>query len=362
MFDKRESLKVKGIAICMLLIHHLLYSKQRVTAGGVVFHWLSMDQVTQIATGMRLCVWIFAFISAYGLTKQYLALGVQPSFKEQLRFVYKRWIATMTPYWLIFAIVTLIATLAYKDPLTIFGGTFKNFCLGLFAWSDLFGTTMPVAAWWYMAFAQLVILAIPLLVELCRKFNWFTLIASFLLLPYLGKGILSKFGGYYWNYLFVVILGVLCAKNDLMEKLAGNNSRWWVRLVKGIVFFAGAVACVAINTKYSATDTWKVTKLFMALGALLTCAFSYVCLTGRWLGNVLEYLGKHSGNIFLIHAFSYTFWLKYTYWSHNAVLTFFTVLIASLICSIACQYLHKALRRLTAKRPEKALSAADDRR
>lgn len=45
MFDKKQSLKVKGIAICMLLFHHLFYSAQRIDAYGVEFYWLSKDSV-----------------------------------------------------------------------------------------------------------------------------------------------------------------------------------------------------------------------------------------------------------------------------------------------------------------------------
>ena len=72
MFDKFQSLKAKGIAICLLLFHHLFYSADRIAANGVVFRFLEQEQVMSLATGARICVWIFAFLSAYGLTKQYL--------------------------------------------------------------------------------------------------------------------------------------------------------------------------------------------------------------------------------------------------------------------------------------------------
>lgn len=351
MFDKKESLKVKGIAICMLLVHHLFYSQQRITAGGVAFLLLPMEWVIQIATGMRLCVWIFAFISAYGLTKQYAALGDAPTNRQRISFVYKRWLSTMIPYWLIFAIVVVVAGLVYKDPLALYDGSIIKFGLGFLALSDCFGTPMPVAAWWYMCFAQLLILFIPLLVELCRKFGWFALLGAFLLTPYLGSGIVSKFGGSYLNYLFVVILGILCARTNLLERLKGKNTRVIFRLAKGMVLVAVIIALVGINMRYASIDKWRLTKVFMALAAMLVCVFSYVCINGHILGNVLVFLGKHSGNIFLIHAFSYTYWIKLTYWSHNAVLTFLTVLASSLICSIVCQYLLKWIRRLTSHRP-----------
>lgn len=38
MFKRIDTLKVKGIAISLLLFHHLFYSTARIEANGVVFH------------------------------------------------------------------------------------------------------------------------------------------------------------------------------------------------------------------------------------------------------------------------------------------------------------------------------------
>ena len=101
-FDKTETGKVKGIAICLLLFHHLFYSQARVDAGGVVFRWLPQSLVMSLATGARVCVPIFVFLSAYGLTVQYGKLGDAPSRRDRLIFMKKHWLSLMKPYWFIY--------------------------------------------------------------------------------------------------------------------------------------------------------------------------------------------------------------------------------------------------------------------
>lgn len=337
MFDKKQSLKVKGIAICMLLFHHLFYSSQRIDANGVNFYLFSQETVMSFATGLRVCVWIFAFISAYGLTVQYMALGDAPSGKDCVAFVKKRWLSLMKPYWFIFGAVLIVFAVLGKNPMDLFKGSLLNLALSALGLSDFFGTPMPVAAWWYMCFAQILVVAVPFLAELCKKFGVLTLAAAFLMIPYLGAGINSSFGGSYVNYLFVVIMGVLCAQNGVMEKLGKRSGRWYVCVTEFFGLIAAITVCVAINMKYAGIDTWKFTKLFMAAAAVLISLLVYKYFTNRTLEAVLVFLGRHSGNIFLIHAFGYTFVPKAVYWSGNVPLTFLTLLAESLLASMACE-------------------------
>ena len=82
-FDKRQTLKVKGVAICLLLFHHLFYASSRLDAGGVSFPVVSRETIMAIASGCRVCVWMFVFLSSYGLAKRYEQMiarvsGAQP--------------------------------------------------------------------------------------------------------------------------------------------------------------------------------------------------------------------------------------------------------------------------------------------
>jgi uncharacterized membrane protein len=55
-----DTLLIKGIAICLMLWHHLFF--QNPEFGFLVFHTAQLS---------KLCVALFLFISGYGLTIQY---------------------------------------------------------------------------------------------------------------------------------------------------------------------------------------------------------------------------------------------------------------------------------------------------
>lgn len=353
MFDKKQTLKTKGVAILMLVFHHLFYSEQRIAAAGIVFNFMAKETVMSIAVGMRLCVWIFAFLSAYVLTIQYSKLGQTPSSYDVVCFVRKRWLSLMRPYWIVFWVVFAGFCLSGKNAVELFGDNLFGLSMGALALSDFFGTKMPVAAWWYMCFAQILLLAIPLLCNLCRKYGVLTLVGAVFVLPYVDNGIVSPYGGSYLNYLFVVILGVIYAQNNILEKLGTKHGGVVVRLLEGILLLLLLVGCVKINMKYASEDSWRITKLFMGFATILLCVYVYRHLTWKPLEFVLCYLGKYSGYIFLIHAFSYTYFQKLTFWSSNAVLTYLTVLISSLILAVALDKISALLSKGDITKSEK---------
>lgn len=116
MFKRIDTLKVKGIAISLLLFHHLFYSTARIEANGVVFHIFSQDTVEGLATASRICVWIFAFLSAYGLTCKY----IKEDIKRPTIFIAKSWISLMKSYWFIYIIVFILSFIFFNNPLEIY--------------------------------------------------------------------------------------------------------------------------------------------------------------------------------------------------------------------------------------------------
>lgn len=336
MFDKKQTLKVKGVAIAMLVFHHLFYSEQRIAASGIQLVLMEQETLITIASCMRLCVWIFAFLSAYGLTIQYQKIGDNPSSEIVCGFMFKRWISLMRPYWIVYAITLTLSVLLSKTPLELFGGKISGLIAGAFAISDLIGSKMPVGAWWYMCFAQLAILSIPLLYDLCKKYGLLVLVGSVLILLCLGKGILSPYGGYYYSYLFVVIIGVLCAQNGWLN-IQTEDSGWRNRPMKGIGLILASTACIWINYRYSGNDPLRLTKVVISVAAMLMCMFVHQYMTWKPLEDVLIFLGKHSGYIFLTHAFGYTYFPDLIFWNKNAAVTFLSLLLFGLVCAAFCE-------------------------
>lgn len=345
-FDKNETLKAKGLAISLLLFHHLFFNKARVENGGIRLLLLDgIDRLNALGTDARVCVWMFAFLSAYGLSLQYRKREPADS-ADRCRFVGHYWLSLMKPYWFVFVLQFLLSFFLFKPPSAVYQGNWVQPVLCFFGWSDLFHAPMPSAVWWYMCFAQIVLLLVPFLCEAVRKFGILVLPLSFVASLYFGPGIRSSFGGPYAMYLFVVVLGVWFAQKDIMAQIGRTWKMPLLNVAECIVVLAGAAALIGLNRLGHAGDKWGYTSLFMAGAAILIVVFGYKHLRHPAAAAPLKFLGRHSGNIFLIHSFLYNYYPKIVFFSHNVLGSFLTLLFISLALSVAIEALKGGLRRL----------------
>lgn len=340
-FDKRQSMQIKGIAICLLLFHHLFYSEYRLTYGGVVTRFLSLNNLMSIGTYSRICVWIFAFISSYGLTKSYLSLGEDIEFHNRLSFYKRHYISLMKPYWFIWSLIFIFSFIFAVKPSTVLGKNIIYIILNFFGLSDFFGTPSMNNTWWYMCLAQLILLFIPLICEMVKRWGAVFCIIVFVLIQFIdSNGISSNFGGIYINYLYIVIFGVLFARYEIMEKI----SRLHVTLPEFFILLITIGAGMYLNRYLSEIDVWNISKILLSFSALGICIMIYKFTPNVWSGffhKILCFLGKHSGNMFLIHTFliDQTYIPRFVYWSHNVIISWITCIVLSLGVSIIIEFL-----------------------
>ena len=102
--SSRDTGIIKGVAICLMLWHHLfpnaLYSEGSST---VVF----------MAAVGKVCVSLFLLMSGYGLACQYSkviagAKNLKDKFGVTIKFIAKRYVKFYTGYWIIFLIFVLL--------------------------------------------------------------------------------------------------------------------------------------------------------------------------------------------------------------------------------------------------------------
>lgn len=136
--DQRESTKVKGLAVLLLLFHHLFYSATRMEENQMVFYLLPEQVVQNAALAARVCVWMFAFLSAFGLTRKYMELASPRQAGEIGTFLRRRWISLMKPYWFVFVLLFLASFILFQNPLEVYQRNPVYIFLGFFALSDLF--------------------------------------------------------------------------------------------------------------------------------------------------------------------------------------------------------------------------------
>lgn len=100
---KKDTSVIKGFAISCMLWHHLFYKTQDY---GVF--------VQQLGVLGKCCVFLFLFVSGYGLTKQFERL---PKFNvvSSLRFVFLRLTKFYMQYWFYFVIVIGVGLIFWRS-------------------------------------------------------------------------------------------------------------------------------------------------------------------------------------------------------------------------------------------------------
>lgn len=331
MFNKNETTKVKAVAILLLLFHHLFYSMDRVQKSGIKF-LISYEKLVQpVAITSRICVWIFVFLSAYGLSYQY---KVHKDEESPMQFILKHWISLMKTYWFCYVIILMLYILIVGNPLVVYEYNLKKVFLDFMGWSDFFHTPMLTGVWWYMCFAQILIVLIPIVVAFCEKIGLASLPIGFLLLQYMSGGIQSVYGGKYSNYFMVVILAVICMENQFFDIiLQSRESR--LQNIGEIIMLGGALAILLVfKYQFKEIDQWQINSVVSANAAFLIIILVSKYLKGKRITKILIFLGKYSGNIFMTHAFIYIYCSDVVYYSHNAVLSYITLLGISLVLAV----------------------------
>lgn len=339
MFSKQQSLQIKGGAIILLLFHHLFYTASRFEPYGVTPWFLSEERLIIVATAARVCVWIFVFVSAYGIATLFEQKVPE---KSICRFVFERWISLMKGYWFIYPLAFILLTVTGNE---VFA-QYKNSLICMFidwsGWSDFFKTPTLMGGWWYMCFAQILVIVMPVCIGWCKKWNYLMLPFILLATQYIDKsGIISPYGGVYLSYLPAIILGILCVQNS-----SGLGQLLKNRRIAGIC--AGVIFVVLLVIRYYVSlETFPYNSghlpWFLAGFAALAFSICISCLTDGIPAKILAFLGKYSGNMFLIHVLFIHKMPQVIFKTQTVLFSWCTLFVFSLLGAVFIEKLKKIL-------------------
>lgn len=338
-FTKRDTDIVKGLAVCLLLIHHLYM--------GVLpapISLLGNPPTAVFATLSKVCVAIFTLLSGYGLTLSYAKSGTKP-----LRFTLRHVLGLMKPFWVIFAIFFISGTFLCRDGFTPaqcyddgFGGL-CNVLADFFALRPLLGTGTMNQTWWYMEAALVLYVFFVPIRFLVKKVPYIALpIFSLPLLWYFirGNNVWDTCREIYWFFPFAV--GIFAAQHDLLTKFCNWVKKFPCRML--LLSFALLTVCAVIRAKLGlAFDTFFALSVILFMRASL-CRIPYV-------SSALALAGKCSADIFMSHSFFYCYFISQKLflkllWSANPLvqlMAFFLLLGVSMAFSLVLTQLKKLL-------------------
>ncbi len=326
----KDTAVLKGLALLLLLIHHLFYINDG------LYHDIVIGNrgiIEHIGKSSKLCVAIFVFLSGYGLM-------VSAAYKNELnvcKFYLTRFTKLMLNFWLIYVLFVSVNVLCFGNGFQeVYGGSLIAGIIDFCGLSFMFyghHNTMNLT-WWFYSLIIILYLLFPLIYRYGKTFRSNLIIGLFFLifalLP-ISLGHLSGMKGYLPVFAFGTIMG-WCASGSITWKHDWTNIPKAVLILLFISLFLsrpfwGKLWCV--------DDILQCALLVLMLG----------CLTlPKAISRSLEFLGKHSFNIFLFHTFIYYYWFEsFIYSSRNPAIIFLLLFTLTLIVSIGIEWLKKGI-------------------
>ena len=340
-FTKEDTLLVKGIVILFMLFYHLFETYERVDSLGVIYAPLSEDIFLMISGFGNICVAVFAFLSAYGISKKLISLE-GANLRSWYKVSVKRYLKLLVGFICIYASVTLLWFYKF-DYVKLYGKGWQGALCGILdalGMAQVAGTPTLCETWWYMEIAILIIFITPILLKVVKSMGNYSIIVGVLLpliveLPFDFK-----------RYYFVILLGVVAANEEWFEKADFDRIPKWARTLIGLVIFA---ALVIIRQNYFVYTNF-VYLLDGAIAVFFAWFIKELCGEIPGVKQALSFLGKHSMNIYFIHSFIYMIiYQEFIYSFRYAGLIFMVLLAICLVYSVCLEGIKKSVIRLWKK-------------
>lgn len=341
---KRESNIAKGMAIIFMYLHHLFGREKLWTSQGVETWLIPKGIFIEISMALKICVSIFVFITAYGISRS-LKARVDSGKENMNQYMISRLVKLLSGFWFIYILARLTGFMGrsageiYGEPsLQRVGYVLLDF----FGLAELSGTPTFCATWWYMSLAIVLIFLIPILRCIRGRLGGIVLILSVLLLP-AALGWDGENGIDLYDYLLTCALGIMAAEGNWFERLRDfANGRKGGGLL--MAFLSVFIFCAALAVRIKAgAALFFLTDAVIAAATCLFAAFALSGLKGPGWG--LEKLGEHSMNLFLTHTFIKAYYFKEFTYSWKYPLFILLVLLAvTMLLSVIIEGVKKAVR------------------
>lgn len=342
--SKQDSLALKGIAILMMYIHHFYLSPDRWSGYTVDFFPLTADMTVYIAQFFKICVSIFVFITGYGMTQSLRGKQRDLPLDSQniLSYTKHRLWSLLSNFIFVYVLVILI-TFPTRRFFEIYGRSSSSILyiiIDMFGLAKLFKTPSFVGTWWYMSLAIVLIVLFPLLIKLYQQYRWL-LVFAILLLPRFFN--LKVANTNLLHYLFAMVLGIYCAQSDCFTRWKEFESTHFHKMPKPILFMFHLLILLALVIFRQCPAGQEVLEVFDGIIPVYIAYFGLRYIF--WvpvLKTVLQFLGKHSMNMFLTHTLiRTTFFQDFSYGFGNAWLNVLVLLIITVPISIVIEFLKK---------------------
>lgn len=357
-FTRKDTKILKGIAICLMLYHHLFAFPERVMAGDFISLYYFGDTNLSVCLGAfgRICVPMFTFLSGYGCYMAAMRSDDIPGLvRRRLWGLYKT-------FWMVF-FVCLPGLLYTHRSLrsTILYELVYHF-LGLH-------TTFNDEWWFVLPFALLLVLfpAIKRFLERPRASLYTDLFLLVVLntvivyiipaaveAPVFADAVQTTFWKHTEELLEILpayITGCIFARYDILSRVKARFGGRPLCCLAALAVMIAVFFIRSVNRDYY--DFINAAVFILALTVLLPLKGA------QWLGKVFEKLGEESSLMWLIHSFFCYYWFQHlVYLPRYSPLVFLWLTVLSFGAAKLIRLFYRALGRLFGRSAVKS-DAAD---
>ena len=311
---KQETQIAKGVAICLIFIHHLFAFKGRMVDGNTYIPlFLHYDVELYIGKFGRLSVAIFLFLSGFGFLK---SLERNPSALKAIFFKVVRFYRVYWSYLLIFVPIGFL----FFNQVKIFNSNNPRYAIDtLIFLKNFFGLSSSYnPEWWFVnLYLAILVLLLPLFKLIIDRSDIVLVLLSIALYG-LSLRIHVFSNLFFWQLSFAV--GMIVSKHEnkfeeICGKLFSLNIFYILSFMVGIFIF---------RFRFNKCDAdFLIAPLFV---------FVSISLSRRIrTDKVLELLGKYSFQMWLVHSFyCYYFFQSFIYAPKYSPLIFGLLTLCSL--------------------------------
>lgn len=323
-----ETQIIKAFAIMAMLIHHLFWENPEYGLG-----------VHSLAIMGKVCVALFVFLSGYGMAATFpkSVYGRLSTAKTFFFFLGKRYAKFYMNYWVIFAITVPIGIFCFGRTFEIAYGTSDGLLTKLI--SDIFGLRgfdSYNITWWFNELILVLWFLFPLLyVAMRNRFISICVIVFLFVNPGDVLYISEIFANCLSIYILPFALGIGIALHaERINKILNIIPQ---KVLLGILAMATFVFLflrgVPLFPKFSyfSVDPFAAA----ALALFVAC----LCRTAKLNLAPLQFVGKHSMNMYLTHTFIFGYFFHdFIYGLGYPILMFLALFGISLLISVVIEF------------------------
>lgn len=338
-FTKNDTLAVKGIAIIAMLFHHCYTSKTDLNAYMISYAPFAKETVLRMSLWSKVCVGMFVFLSAYGIT---LSLKkIYPKKDEKTKYIAfqtkRRIWRILSGFWPVYLFVTAGSLIWARDSFQVYKGGFPRYIyvlLDLLGLSDLMGTPQFIGTWWYLGLALTEVLMLPVLYWFYTQYGAFILIGISYILPVMTGVDMTDF----LRWLPAMTLGIWFADRNLLAEIKEytipHTKLGVTRVIEALILLI--LLFFAYKLRFSDFGKNHM-EIVDSITPLIVILITYIFLCDLLvITKFLQLLGRHSMNIFLFHNFIRGRWFEgfsysFRYWWLITLVLILDCLVISIV-------------------------------